>query len=221
MEKDKPGDQLFDWLHSRAADLLREEVQVWQAIPKIADYIQQLIPRLPDGYREIKPDVWLGPGTEVAPTAVIQGPAIIGADCQIRHNAFVREHIICGDGVVIGNASEVKNAILFDQVQIPHFNYVGDSILGYKAHLGAGAIISNYKAQGNEIHLWLGQQKIGSGLQKLGALLGDEAEIGSNAILFPGTIVGRRAIIYPLSPVRGTIPADTILKNDGRQYPRR
>jgi NDP-sugar pyrophosphorylase family protein len=220
MEQDKLGSQLFDWQHSIAGDLLREEAEIWRAIPKITTFILQLIAHLPDTYQELKPGVWVGPETEIAPTALIQGPAIIGARCQIRHNAFVRNQVICGDEVVIGNATEVKNAILFDGVQVPHFNYVGDSILGYKAHLGAGAIISNYKAQGDEIHLWLDGQKTGSGLNKMGVLLGDDAEVGCNAVLYPGTIVGRRSIIYPLSPVRGTIPADTIVKGDGRLYPR-
>lgn len=221
MEGDKLGDYLFSWQHSRAADLIREETEVWQAISKIAAYLPQLITQLPATYQEVMPGIWVGPETEIAPTALIQGPAIIGARCQIRHNAFVRNHVICGDEVVIGNATEVKNVILFDGVQIPHFNYVGDSILGYKAHLGAGAIISNYKAQGDEIHLWLNGQKMGSGLNKLGALLGDHAEIGCNAVLYPGTIIGRRAIIYPLSPVRGSIAANTIVKQDGLAYPRR
>lgn len=221
MEQDKLLEQLFDWQHSIAADLLQREVAVWQAIPKIATYIAQLISQLPTSYREVKAGVWVGPHTEIAPSAIIKGPAIIGAGCQIRHNAFVRKHVICGDQVLIGNATEVKNAILFDQVQVPHFNYIGDSILGHKAHLGAGAILSNYKAQGDEVYVYSNGQKIGSGLRKFGALLGDETEIGCNAVLYPGTIVGPRSIIYPLTPVRKTIPADTIVKNDGHHYPRR
>lgn len=220
MEKDKLGNQLFDWQHSIAADLLQQEAFLWQAIPKIEEYILKLAKRLPDNYQEIKPNVWVGPGTEIARTAIVEGPAIIGASCQIRHNAYIRQHIICGDLVVIGNATEVKNAILFDGVQIPHFNYVGDSILGFKAHLGAGAILSNFKAQGDEIFLQFNKEKVGSGLRKFGALLGDEAEVGCNAVLFPGTILGPRSIIYPLCPVRGTIPADTIVKNNGSQFPR-
>jgi NDP-sugar pyrophosphorylase family protein len=220
MARDSLGDQLFDWQHSIAAGFIRKESEIWQAIPRIADFIPQLIAQLPDTYQEFRPGVWIGPETEIAPTALIEGPAIIGARCQVRHNAFIRNQVICGDEAVIGNATEVKNAILFDGVQIPHFNYVGDSILGYKAHLGAGAIISNYKAQGDEVHLWLDGQKTGSGLNKMGALLGDGAEVGCNAVLYPGTIIGRRSIIYPLTSVRGTIPANKILKQDGQRFPR-
>lgn len=219
MEKNKLADQLFDWEHSIAADFLRQESNVWRAIPKIQFFIQELIPKLPTDYQEIKPGVWVGSQTEIASSAEIIGPAIIGANCQIRHNAFIRDQVICGDGVVIGNATEVKNAILFDAVQVPHFNYVGDSILGYAVHLGAGAILSNFKAQGDEIHIYLDDQKIGSGLNKFGALLGDHVEVGSNAVLYPGTIVGRNTIIYPLTAVRKTIPADLIIKGDGQIYP--
>lgn len=221
MVKDKLFDSFFDWNHSVAADFLKRESEIWKAIPKIEDYIQALIPTLSADYQEIKPKVWVGPNTEIASSAMIIGPAIIGANCQIRHNAFVRNQVICGDEVVIGNATEVKNAILFDGVQIPHFNYVGDSILGYKAHLGAGAILSNFKAKGDEIHIYLDDQKLGSGLHKLGALIGDQVEIGCNAVLFPGTIVGRNSIIYPLTSARKTIPANVILKKDGQMYPQR
>jgi NDP-sugar pyrophosphorylase family protein len=218
MEEDKQ--QWLDFTKSIAGGWLRQEERWWEAIPQIADQLLALSQYLPADYQEIKPQVWVGPGSIIAPTATILGPAIIGANCQIRHGAFVRSQVICGDGVVIGNATEVKNSILFDAVQIPHFNYVGDSILGYKAHLGAGAIISNFKSAGDEIHVVVNQQKIGSGLQKLGALLGDRVEIGCNAVLFPGTIIGNDSIVYPLTSVRGTIPAEVIIKNDGKQYPR-
>ena len=179
-----------------------------------------LIPSLANTYKEIAPNVWVGPGTYIEKTALIQGPVIIGANCQIRHAAFIRQNVICGNDVVIGNSTEVKNAILFDGVQIPHFNYVGDSILGYKAHLGAGAILSNFKSTGDEIHVWIDDQKIATGLNKLGALIGDQVEVGCNSVLYPGTIVGKRSIIYPLNPVRGTLAEDMILKNDGQAYPK-
>ena len=221
MAPDKPANQLFATQYSRAGYLLQQQEQVWQAIPAIEDYIAPLIEQLPPSYQERQPGVWVGPDTEIAPTALIEGPGIIGSGCQIRHNAFIRGRIICGDQVVIGNTTEVKNAILFDRVQLPHFNYVGDAILGYRAHLGAGAVVSNFKSQGDEVHVYWQGQKIRSGLQKLGALLGDYAEIGCNAVLNPGTIIGRRSIIYPLVSVRGNIPADTIVKGDGQHYPRR
>ncbi len=211
----------FDQIEaSRAADFLKEEIQLWQAIPKIAAYIQAIIPHLPADYQEIAPQVWVGPGTSIERTALIQGPCIIGANCQVRHNAFVRPQVLCGDDVVIGNATEVKNAILFDGVQVPHFNYVGDSILGYKAHLGAGAIVSNYKSTGDEIYVRVDGQRIASGTNKFGALLADGVEVGCNSVLFPGTIVGQDSIIYPLSSVRGTIAPRTILKSDGQKYDR-
>lgn len=208
----------LDWTKSLAGKYLQEEERLWEVVPKIGDILKILRTQLPSTYQEIKPMVWVGPGTSIAPTATIQGPAIIGANCQIRHGAFVREQVICGDDVIIGNATEVKNSILFDGVQVPHFNYVGDSILGYKAHLGAGAIISNFKSTGDEIHLLIDQKKVPSGLNKLGAILGDRVEIGCNSVLFPGTIIGQDTIVYPLTPVRGTIPANVIIKNDGKQY---
>ena len=210
----------LDWSKSLAGAWLSEAERLWEAVPKIADFLMLLSKQLPASYREVQPSVWVGPNTEIAPTAMIVGPAIIGANCQIRHGAFVREHVICGDDVIIGNATEVKNSILFDGVQIPHFNYVGDSILGYKAHLGAGAIISNFKSTGDEIHVTIDQKKVGSGLNKLGALLGDRVEVGCNSVLYPGTIIGSDSIVYPLTPVRGTIPGNIIIKNDGKQYHR-
>lgn len=213
-----PMDMGLDWTKSLAGRYLQTEQLLWKAVPKIAIILKELSIQLPAHYQQIKPLVWIGPGTQVAPTATIVGPAIIGANCQIRHGAFIREQVICGDDVIIGNATEVKNSILFDGVQIPHFNYVGDSILGHKAHLGAGAIISNFKSTGDEIHIIVDEKKVGSGLNKLGALIGDQVEIGCNSVLYPGTIIGQNSIVYPLTPVRGTIPANIIVKNDGKQY---
>lgn len=215
-----PIDQLFDLSKTITASFIKNYAYPWQALPFIKDLIPQLIAQLPKDYREVKENVWIGPGTWIESTALIQGPAIFGANCQIRHAAFVRDHVITGDEVVIGNSTEVKNVILFDGVQLPHFNYVGDSILGYKAHLGAGAILSNFKSTADEVNVIIDGQKTGSGLRKFGALLGDRVEIGSNSVLYPGTIVGRDCIIYPLTPVRGTIPAQTIIKGDGKHYRR-
>ena len=213
--------QLFDLSHTLAAPLLERVHYPWEALPKIAEYIQELALQLPADFEEIAPQVWVGQGTYIEKTALIMGPAIIGRNCQIRHSAFIRDQVILGDQVVVGNSSEVKNAILFDEVQIPHFNYVGDSILGHRAHLGAGAILSNFKSTHDEINVYLEEKKMGTGLRKFGALIGDRVEIGSNAVLFPGTIVGRDAVIYPLCPVRGYLAEGSILKNDGRIFLRK
>lgn len=211
---------LFSFAHSRAGALLRQLPFPWEILPILEQVIVDLSAGLPSDFQEMQPQVWVGPGTTIAPTAVLRGPIIIGANCDIRHSAFIRENVLIGDAVVIGNSCEIKNAVLFDGVQVPHFNYVGDSILGYKAHLGAGAILSNFKNTGDEIHVVIEGKKVATGLHKLGGLLGDEVEVGCNAVLFPGTIVGRQAIIYPLVPARGNIPANTILKNDGNFYAR-
>lgn len=212
--------QLFDLQHSLAASLLERVLFPWHALPLIGAYLQELAAQLPADYVQIAPQVWVGEGTYIEPSALIQGPAIIGRNCQIRHAAFIREQAIIGDGVVVGNSTELKNAILFNGVQVPHFNYVGDSILGYRAHLGAGAILSNFKSTGDEINVYLEDKKMGTGLNKFGALVGDRVEIGCNSVLFPGTIIGKDAVIYPLCPVRGYISAESTLKNDGALYPR-
>lgn len=214
--------ELFDFKHTLAASFLEEVKFPWEVLPRLRELILELSGKLSDDFSEIAPMVWVGSGTEIAPTAYIQGPAIIGKNCQIRHGAFVRECVLLGQDVVIGNSTEVKQSILFDGVQAPHFNYIGDSILGYKAHLGAGAILSNFKAAGDEVVVCLEDgQRIPSGLNKLGGLLGDFVEVGCNAVVFPGTIIGRGSRIYPLSPARGYIPAGHILKQDGVCYPMR
>ena len=151
----------------------------------------------------------------VAPTAYLGGPAIIGAHTEVRHCAFVREAALVGDGCVVGNSVELKNAILFDGVQVPHFNYVGDSILGYKSHLGAGSVTSNFKSDASFITIRNGDEKIETGMQKIGAMLGDLVEVGCNSVLNPGTVVGRNSNIYPLSCVRGVVPANSIYKTGG------
>jgi UDP-N-acetylglucosamine diphosphorylase / glucose-1-phosphate thymidylyltransferase / UDP-N-acetylgalactosamine diphosphorylase / glucosamine-1-phosphate N-acetyltransferase / galactosamine-1-phosphate N-acetyltransferase len=213
--------ELFDLNHTLTADLFRQVHYPWEVLPLIAAFLPELAAQLGSAYAEIAPGIWVGEGTHIEKTAFIMGPAIIGRGCQIRHAAFIRDHVILGDGVVIGNSTEVKNAILFDHSQAPHFNYIGDSILGSGAHMGAGAVLSNFKATGDEVNVQLEGKKIGSGLRKFGALLGDRVEVGSNAVLNPGTIVGAHSIIYPLCSVRGTIPSKQILKNDGQLYPMR
>lgn len=206
---------LFSLNHSFTGPWLRTYNQPWAVLPSISQIIGQITAQLPSDFHERLPGVWVGQGTSIEDSALIQGPAIIGRRCRIRHNAFIRNQVILGDQVVVGNATEVKNAILFDEVQVPHFNYVGDSILGYKVHLGAGAILSNYKSTGDEIHAYVDHQKVSSGLRKFGALIGDRSEIGCNAVLYPGTIIGPDSIIYPLQGVRGTFPARHIQKADG------
>jgi NDP-sugar pyrophosphorylase family protein len=210
---------LFDLRHSVAAALFQRVHYPWEVLPLIQAFIPELAQRLDEDYQEIAPGIWVGKDTFIEKTALIYGPAIIGRRCQIRHAAFIRDHVIIGDDVVVGNSTEIKNAILFDHAQVPHFNYVGDSVLGVGAHLGAGAVLSNFKSTGDEVHVEWEGRKMGSGLKKFGALLGDRVEIGSNAVVYPGTIIGAHSIIYPLSKVRGYIGAKQILKDDGNLYP--
>lgn len=160
-------------------------------------------------------DVWVGKGTFIEKSALIKGPAIIGYNCEIRHCAYIRGNVIIGNNVIVGNSTEVKNAILFNKVQVPHFNYVSDSVLGYKAHLGAGVITSNLKSDGTFVKVKYESNIIETGLRKFGAILGDFAEVGCNTVLNPGTILGKNSIVYPLCSVRGVIPENSILKNSG------
>lgn len=191
----------------------------WELLARVADLIHERVQQNPGKYRQIAPGVWVGARTQVADTARFYGPAIFGDDCEIRPNAFVRGHVLAGDGVVLGNASEVKQAILFSKVQLPHFNYVGDSILGYGAHLGAGAIVSNFKSTKEPVKVLWNGEVIETGLRKFGAILGDGVEVGCNAVLNPGTMIGMGTIIYPLTSVRGSIPARMILKSNEEMVP--
>lgn len=210
------AESLIDLNTTIASEIFKNTRYPWEALPKISEFIKYMGNKLPADFERIDDMVWVGKGTKIERTALIKGPAIIGYDCDIRHSAFVRENVITGNNVVIGNSTEVKNSILFDKVEIPHFNYVGDSILGYKAHLGAGAILSNFKSTKDEISVVdIDGNKIKTGLTKFGAILGDRTEIGCNSVLFPGCIIGRDSIIYPLSSVRGIIPEKRILKSDG------
>jgi len=188
----------------------------WEALAKIEPYLarvpRQATPRTFPG-ASIGNRVIIGEGTMVEPGAMIKGPAIIGKNCQIRHNAYIRENVIIGDDCVVGNASELKNAWLFNGVQVPHYNYIGDSILGYKAHLGAGAKISNVKLLPGNVAVELDGVLTDTGLRKFGALLGDHAEAGCNAVLNPGTILGRHAVVYPNVFWRGILQANHIAKN--------
>lgn len=189
----------------------------WEALSRIAAYISaNLEPGLHnrcEGVAFIGERVFIGEGTVVEDGAMIKGPAIIGRNCQIRHNAYIREQVIVGDGCVVGNSCELKNAILFNDCHVPHFNYVGDSILGHKAHLGAGVILSNFRSLGGNITVEIEGKPVDTGLRKFGAIIGDGAEVGCNAVLNPGSIIGRGAVIYPGVNWRGVLPPNTIAKN--------
>jgi len=212
----KPAD-LFDLSETEHAAVFDGCEYAWEALKKIERYLQtHLRPGLHNrcnGVAFIGERVFIGEGTLVEDGAMIKGPAIIGRNCQIRHNAYVRENVILGDECVIGNSSEIKNAILFNQAGAPHFNYIGDSILGHKAHLGAGVKISNYKLVPGNILVEVDGKRFDTGLRKFGALLGDYTDIGCNAVLNPGSVVGRGSVIYPNINWRGVLPSNRIVKN--------
>lgn len=212
----KPAD-LFDLLQTEHAAIFEDCEYAWDALKRIRAYIAaHLRPGLHhrcEGAAHIGADVFIGEGTVVEYGAMIKGPAIIGRNCDIRHNAYIRENVIIGDDCVVGNACELKNALLFNHAAAPHFNYVGDSILGYKAHLGAGVKISNVKLTPGNVRVEINGQPIDTGLRKFGALLGDHAEAGCNAVLNPGTILCRGGIVYANVNWRGVLPAGRIAKN--------
>lgn len=212
----KPED-LFDLSQTEHAVLFQGCAFAWEALTKLAAYLQaNLHPGLHnrcEGVAFIGDNVFIGEGTLVEDGAMIKGPVIIGRNCEIRHNAYIRENVVIGDNCVVGNSCEIKNSLLFNHAVAPHFNYVGDSILGYHAHLGAGAKISNVKLVPGTIHVELENKRIDTGLRKFGALLGDQTEIGCNAVLNPGTIIGRRSVIYPNTNWRGFLGPDLIVKN--------
>jgi len=188
----------------------------WEALPEISNILKKISTELdPAEYDMLDNNVFIHKSARVAPSAHIGKSVIIGANTEVRHCAFIRENAIVGDDAVVGNSTELKNVILFDKVQVPHFNYIGDSILGYKSHLGAGAITSNVKGDRALVSTRCGNQIIETGLKKFGAILGDNAEIGCNSVLNPGSIIGANTIVYPLSSVRGFVPADSIYKSQG------
>ncbi len=206
---------LFDLSHTRGDAYLRQSHYPWEALAGLKNAIVQLGEVLPrDEFSEISPQVWVHRTAQIAPSASLGSPCIIGARTQVRHGAFVRGSALVGDDCVVGNSVEVKNVILFDGVQVPHFNYVGDSILGYKAHMGAGAITSNVRADKALVTVHA-QPPIPTGIKKVGAFLGDGVEVGCNSVLNPGTVIGRNTQIYPLSCVRGIVAADSIYKTGG------
>ncbi len=212
----KPAD-LFDLKQSEHAAIFEGCEYAWQALKKIKDYLAaNLHPALKnecDGVAFIGKDVFIGEGTVVEDGAMIKGPAIIGKNCEIRHNAYIRDNVIIGDGCVIGNSTELKNSLLFNNVVAPHFNYIGDSILGHKAHIGAGVVLSNFKSLPGNITVEINGKRFDTGLRKFGALLGDFAEVGCNSVLNPGSIIGRNSVIYPGSNWRGFLPERRIAKN--------
>ncbi len=190
--------ELFDLSHSLAAPLLLECEYPWQALPKIKDFILSIAKNLSkELYYQAGEDVWIAKSAKIAPSALICGPTIIGENSEVRHCAYIRGSALIGDDAVIGNSTEVKNAIIFDGVQIPHYNYVGDSILGYKAHMGAGAIASNVRSDKQNISVHTTAERIETGLRKFGTMLGDFVEVGCNSVLCPGSVVGRNSQIYP------------------------
>lgn len=205
---------LYNLEETIAKELLEKVTYPWEALVQIEDYIIKLGNTLdPEKYEKKGEDIWIAKSAKVMPTAYIQGPAIIGENAEIRHCAFIRGKAIIGNGAVVGNSTELKNVILFNKVQVPHYNYVGDSILGHKAHMGAGSITSNVKSDKKLIIIKNGENKIETGIKKIGAMLGDEVEVGCGSVLNPGTIVGKNTNIYPLSSVRGVIPPKSIYKN--------
>ena len=201
--------------YSLADAYLKNFEYPWQALGGIKALILELGPQLGDEFVQAAPDVWVHKTAKVAPTAYLGAPCIIGANTEVRHCAFIRGSALVGENCVVGNSVELKNVILFDNVQVPHYNYVGDSILGYKAHMGAGSVTSNVKADRTLVTVRNADERIETGLKKFGAMLGDFVEVGCNSVLNPGTVVGRSSNIYPLSSVRGVVPEKCIYKTDG------
>ena len=207
-------ENLYNLEQTIAKDIFEGVTYPWEVLPKIEEFIISLGKTLDKNeYEEKGENIWIAKSAKVAPTAYIAGPAIIGKNAEIRHCAFIRGKAIVGEGAVVGNSTELKNVILFNKVQVPHYNYVGDSILGYKSHMGAGSITSNVKSDKKLVIVKNGKEQIETGLKKFGAMLGDEVEVGCGSVLNPGTVIGKHTNIYPLSSVRGVIPEHSIYKN--------
>lgn len=208
--------ELFDLSHTLAADYLKSFTYPWEALKGISDFIIELGRSLDaDEYDNPSENVWIHKTAKVFPSAYLGSPCIIGAGTEVRHCAFIRGSALIGENCVIGNSVELKNVIIFDNVQTPHYNYVGDSILGYKSHMGAGSITSNVKSDKTNVVIKSGDEQIETGIKKIGAMLGDNVEVGCNSVLNPGTIIGRCSNIYPTSCVRGVVPANSIWKTGG------
>ncbi len=212
---------LYDLTHTQAAPLLEGVEYPWQALAGISGFILSLGNTLSaEDYDHPSEDVWIAKSAKVAPTANITGPCIIGPETEVRHCAFIRGKTLIGAGCVVGNSTELKNVILFDQAKVPHYNYVGDSILGFQAHMGAGSITSNVKSDKTLVVIRDGEERFPTGLKKVGAMLGDRAEIGCNTVMNPGTVIGRDSSVYPTSCVRGTVPANSIFKDQAHIVPK-
>lgn len=206
-------EHLLDMEQTIAKELFDGKTYPWEVLPEIKDFILRLGPTLDSAeYDLIGENIWAAKSAVIAPTACINGPAIIGKDAEVRHCAFIRGNAIVGEGAVVGNSTELKNCVLFNKVQVPHYNYVGDSVLGYKAHMGAGSICSNVKSDKKLVVVKGDSESIETGIKKFGAMLGDHVEVGCGSVLNPGTVIGRETNIYPLSSVRGCVPAGSIYK---------
>ena len=211
-----------DLTHTLAAPLLAAAEYPWQVLDGLAAFIRELGPTLPAAeYDRIGEDIWIAKTAVIAPTACINGPAVIGPGTEVRHCAFIRGSALVGAGAVVGNSTELKNVILFDGVQVPHYNYVGDSVLGYKSHMGAGAVTSNVKSDKTPVSVRVGEECLATGRKKLGAILADRVEVGCGSVLNPGTVIGADSNVYPLSSVRGHIPANCIFKAERGIVPKR
>ena len=213
--------ELYDLSHTLAEPLLAATEYPWEALPKIKEFVRVLGETLPlTDYDHPAEDVWISKEATVSKTATILGPTVIGKGTEVRPGAFIRGSVLVGEGCVVGNSCELKNAILFDKVQVPHFNYIGDSILGYRAHTGAGAITSNVKSDKTLVTVKTPEGRIETGLKKFGACVGDFVEVGCNCVLNPGTVIGRNTNVYPLTSVRGTVPSNSIVKATDKIVPK-
>ena len=216
MRKQYETAQMYTLTETLAAPLLEKTQYPWEALPRIGAFILELGASLPEEeYEKRGENIWIAKTAKVAPTASITGPAIIGKDAEIRHCAFIRGNALVGEGAVVGNSTELKNVILFNKVQVPHYNYVGDSILGYRAHMGAGSITSNVKSDKLLVKVHMPDGDLETGLKKFGAMIGDLVEVGCGSVLNPGTVIAKESNIYPLSSVRGCVPGGSIYKKQG------
>ena len=207
---------LYTLTESIAGEFLKGFEYPWEALPEVHDFILKLGSTLPESLYEKKgEDIWIARSAKVAPTACLNGPLIVDEDAEIRHCAYIRGNAIVGKGAVVGNSTELKNVILFNKVQVPHYNYVGDSILGFRSHMGAGSITSNVKSDKTLVIVKADGSELATGLKKMGAMLGDNVEVGCNSVLNPGTVIGKCSNVYPTSCVRGYIPAGSIYKKQG------
>lgn len=207
---------LYNTKETIAEQILEGVMYPWEALPLIGTFIMEIGKTLSEeAYEQAGEDIWIARTAKISKTATVTGPAIIGNYAELRHGSFIRGNVVVGEYAVVGNSTELKNVILFNRVQVPHYNYVGDSILGYGAHLGAGAITSNVKSDKSLVTIRTGEERIETGLKKCGSFIGDRVEVGCGAVLNPGTIIGKCSTIYPLSMVRGYVPKETIHKQDG------